>query len=176
MQTFRTVLEQKIRERRQTLAEFVEYAEIFARENKEAGTLSLRHLQRLIAGHGPQGQPLGPLRPATARLLERIFGRSADELLAPSVQPEPLHAADENTLAMLASIEDHLYQIETSLGIIDKFNGRLDEIHHTLETVIGFDTLPKAKTGKTPQAVPAALVLAPPPAAMPPRRGERIAW
>lgn len=83
MQTFRTVLEQKIKERRQTLVEFVEFAEIFAREHKEPGTLSLRHLQRLIAGHGPKGQPLGPLRPATVRLLENIFERSIDELLGP---------------------------------------------------------------------------------------------
>lgn len=87
MHTFRTVLEEKIKERRQTLVEFVEYAEIFAREHKELGTLSLRHLQRLIAGHGPKGQPLGPLRPATIRLLEAIFGRSIDELLTPPVQP-----------------------------------------------------------------------------------------
>ncbi|MGH9196727.1 MAG: hypothetical protein ACRD1T_13410, partial [Acidimicrobiia bacterium] len=83
MQTFRTVLEQKIKERRQTLVEFVEFTETFAREHKEPGTLSLRHLQRLIAGHGPKGQPLGPLRPATVRLLENIFKRNIDELLGP---------------------------------------------------------------------------------------------
>lgn len=87
MHTFRTVLEQKIKERRQTLAEFVEYAEIFAREHKESGTLSLRHLQRLIAGHDSKGQPLRSLRPATVRLLENIFGRSIDELLAPPTLP-----------------------------------------------------------------------------------------
>ncbi|GDY33717.1 hypothetical protein [Gandjariella thermophila] len=85
MRVARTVLEQKIKERRQTLEEFAEYAETFAREHDEPGTLSVRHLQRLIAGHGPKGRPLGPLRPATARLLERIFGLSVDELLAPAV-------------------------------------------------------------------------------------------
>lgn len=79
---FRTTLEQKIRERQQTLEEFAEYVEVFAREHGEPGTLSLRHLQRLVAGRGPSGKPLGPVRPATARLLERIFGLGMDELLA----------------------------------------------------------------------------------------------
>ena len=86
MHTFRTVLEQQIKERRQTLEEFVEYAEVFAREHKESGTLSLRHLQRLIAGQGAKGQPLGTPRPATVRLLENIFDRSIDELLGPPAQ------------------------------------------------------------------------------------------
>lgn len=81
---FRTVLEQRIRERRQTFEEFVEYAEGVAREHKELrlGSLSVRHLQRLASGRGPKGAPLGPLLPATARLLEHIFSVSIDELLA----------------------------------------------------------------------------------------------
>jgi hypothetical protein len=83
MKTFRTVLEQKIWERRQTFEEFAEYAEIFAREHKEPGTLGVRHLQRLAAGQGPRRRALGPVRPATARLLEHILGLSVDELLAP---------------------------------------------------------------------------------------------
>lgn len=86
MRTFRTVLEQKIWERRQTIEEFAEYAEIFAREHREPGSIGVRHLQRLIAGCGSKGRPLGPLRPATARLLESIFGISVDELLAPPTQ------------------------------------------------------------------------------------------
>ncbi|MCA1671122.1 MAG: hypothetical protein LC799_02570 [Actinobacteria bacterium] len=65
----RTVLEQRIRERRQTFEEFASYAEVFARQHGEAGTLSVRHLQRLISGGGTASR----LRPATARLLERIF-------------------------------------------------------------------------------------------------------
>ena len=75
------------RYRRQTFEEFAEYVETFAREHMESGTLSVRHLQRLAAGCGPKGQPLGPLRLATARLLERILGLSIDELLAPPTQP-----------------------------------------------------------------------------------------
>ena len=91
MRTFRTVLEQRIWERRQTLEEFAEFAETYAREHGEPGTLGVRHLQRLVAGHGPKGQPLGPVRPATARLLENIFGMSVDELLMP---PAVVHSVE----------------------------------------------------------------------------------
>jgi tetratricopeptide (TPR) repeat protein len=84
----RTVLEQKIRERRQTLEEFVDYVEAFRRDHNETGTLGLRHLERLVSGHCGDGKPLGPVRPATARLLERIFNVSVGELLAPPRQPD----------------------------------------------------------------------------------------
>ncbi|GAA5101980.1 NUDIX hydrolase [Haloechinothrix salitolerans] len=87
----RTVLEQLIRQRRQTFEEFVEFAARFAREHGEPGTLSLRHLQRLVAGRRPDGAPVGPPRPATARLLERIFGMPISVLLSES-------AADTNVL------------------------------------------------------------------------------
>ena len=80
--TARTVLELRIRERRLTFEEFVQYAETFAREHGECGTLSIRHLQRLVAGRRPDGTAPGPLRPATARLLEKIFCTSIEELLA----------------------------------------------------------------------------------------------
>jgi tetratricopeptide (TPR) repeat protein len=76
--TARTLLEQRIRERCLTFEEFVQHAETFARDNHEPGTLSLRHLQRLVSG-----QQLGALRPATARLLEHIFGEPIAALLAP---------------------------------------------------------------------------------------------
>jgi tetratricopeptide (TPR) repeat protein len=84
----RTVLEQKIRERRQTLEEFVDYVETFRREHNQTGTLGLRHLERLVSGHRGDGKPLGPVRPATARLLERIFNMSVGELLSPPRQPD----------------------------------------------------------------------------------------
>ncbi|SFR27362.1 hypothetical protein SAMN04488564_11114 [Lentzea waywayandensis] len=87
MRTFRTVLEQKIRERRETLQEFIDFAEVFAREHNEPGTIGKRHLQRLIAGRKASGEPLGPtVQPATARLLERIFEVGIDDLLS---QPKP---------------------------------------------------------------------------------------
>ncbi|MGH3806009.1 MAG: hypothetical protein ACRDRU_05095 [Pseudonocardiaceae bacterium] len=66
----RTLLEHRIRQRCMTHEEFAQHAEAFARDNHEPGTLSLRHLQRLVSG-----QALGPPRPATVRLLERIFGK-----------------------------------------------------------------------------------------------------
>lgn len=78
----RTVLEQMIRERRQTLEEFARFAEQFAVEHGEPGTLSARHLQRLASGRRPDGRPISQVRPATARLLERIFDTSINELLA----------------------------------------------------------------------------------------------
>ncbi|MCU1687731.1 MAG: hypothetical protein JWQ81_8470 [Amycolatopsis sp.] len=78
----RTVLELKIWERNQTLDEFVDDAERFARTFGEAGTVSERHLKRLVAGRRPDGSPVGRPRPATARLLERIFGIGVDELLS----------------------------------------------------------------------------------------------
>jgi 8-oxo-dGTP pyrophosphatase MutT (NUDIX family) len=91
------VLEQQIRNRRQTIEEFAEYAERFAREHGERGTLSVRHLQRLAAGRRSDGRPLGAVRPATARLLERIFGQSIDELIAVpqagSIVAQPLTVA-----------------------------------------------------------------------------------
>lgn len=89
MRTFRTVLEQKIWERRQTFEEFVEAAEAFGREHSEPGTIGVRHLQRLASGRGPGGRPIGAVRPATARLLERMLGMSVDELLAPPTAESP---------------------------------------------------------------------------------------
>jgi hypothetical protein len=79
-----TLLEWKIRERGMTLDEFVQYADEFARENGERGTISTRHLQRLIS---PRERPTS-LRPATRRLLEAILGASIVELLGPPLQPD----------------------------------------------------------------------------------------
>lgn len=91
--TFRTLLEQMIWERRQTLQEFIDYAEVFAREHSEPGTIGVRHLQRLIAGRRPNGEPLRPVQPVTARLLERIFDVSIDDLLA---EPRPPEVAERS--------------------------------------------------------------------------------
>jgi len=74
-------MEVKIRERNLTLEEFVDFAESFARDKHEPGTLSVRHLQRLLAPTS-DGRPYEP-RPATRRLLESIFGVPTSELLAP---------------------------------------------------------------------------------------------
>lgn len=80
----RTLLEQLIRtERGETYEEFVAYAEEYARRNRLRGTLSLRHLLRLASGRKTDGSSLAKPRPATVDLLERIFGVSIGELLAP---------------------------------------------------------------------------------------------
>ncbi|MEU8633247.1 hypothetical protein AB0C38_13830 [Amycolatopsis sp. NPDC048633] len=100
----RTVLELKLRERRQTLAEFVEDAERFARTFGEPGTLSVRHLQRLISGRKPDGSPVGRPRPATARLLERMLGLPIDDLLSsPDVVRGPVEAAEEELRQRLSA-------------------------------------------------------------------------
>ncbi|MDX8037645.1 hypothetical protein SK803_46265, partial [Lentzea sp. BCCO 10_0856] len=82
MRTFRTVLEQRIWERRLTLEEFVQEAELYARENREPGTLGLRHLQRLVAGRRSAGEPLGQMKASTARLLESMLDTPVEELLS----------------------------------------------------------------------------------------------
>lgn len=85
----RTLLEHLIRvERGETYEEFAAYAEEYARRHRLAGTLSLRHLLRLAAGRKDDGTPLGEPRPATAHLLERIFGVPIGELLGPPRRDE----------------------------------------------------------------------------------------
>jgi len=92
----RTLLEQRIRERCMTFEEFAQHAEAFARDHDEPGTLSLRHLQRLVSGRA-----LGTLRPATARLLERLFDEPIAALLAP---PETTASEDEDPTAELRQL------------------------------------------------------------------------
>lgn len=141
----RTLLEVKIRERRQTLEEFAASIDAFAREHGEPGTLSVRHLKRLVAGRGINGAPLGPLRPATARLLEHFFGTSVDELLAqpgngirPSETDEELRerirASSRVDAAMLGLLDDQL----TSLRRLDRQLGTLvvhDEVVAKIDQV-----------------------------------------
>ncbi|SFW63178.1 hypothetical protein [Amycolatopsis australiensis] len=99
----RTVLEQKIRERRQTLAEFACAAEEFARSFGEPGTLSERHLKRLAAGRRPDGTPVGNPRPATARLLERMLGLTIDELLVRPDTAGPVESGDHELRQRLSA-------------------------------------------------------------------------
>ncbi|WP_152552333.1 tetratricopeptide repeat protein [Actinokineospora spheciospongiae] len=101
----RTELARRIEGRNLTYEEFAEYAETFARQNGEPGTLSVRHLQRLAAGHRPDGRPLGPVRPATARLLERIFNTDIGSLLG---SPEPPMQTDAPDLPDLLNKTRHV--------------------------------------------------------------------
>jgi hypothetical protein len=122
MRTYRTVLEQKIRERQQTFEEFAQYVETFARENGEPGTLSFRHLQRLAAGRRSDGRPLGRVLPATARLLEHIFGLSIDDLLAPPTVedwPDGQSAEIRRRLHLSSRVDS---------GVLDTLKGQLADI------------------------------------------------
>ena len=114
----RTLLEQRIRQRCMTYEEFVQYAETFARDNREPGTLSLRHLQRLVSG-----QHLGALRPATARLLEHLFGEPIAILLAP---PKTLADDDENSASELRQLLDAARRVDGST--IELLHQQLDAI------------------------------------------------
>jgi hypothetical protein len=114
----RTLLEQRIRQRCMTYEEFVQYAEVFARDNREPGTLSLRHLQRLVSG-----QRLGALRPATARLLEHLFGEPIAILLAP---PKTVADDDENSASELRQLLDAARRVDGST--IELLHQQLDGI------------------------------------------------
>ncbi|WP_235926206.1 helix-turn-helix transcriptional regulator [Actinokineospora pegani] len=93
---YRTVLGLHLRQRRLTVEDFVKRVEQYARENKEEGTLSVRHAQRLVAGMRTAEQ----LRPATARLIEGYRGRSIEELLAPlnDLGPRPTGSGADTQL------------------------------------------------------------------------------
>ena len=77
--------------------------ERLARESDEPGTLSARHAQRLAAGVRADGRPLGPVRPATRRLLESAFGVPIEELLGPPGTVEPADGRDELTARLAAA-------------------------------------------------------------------------
>jgi tetratricopeptide (TPR) repeat protein len=108
-------------ERGETFEEFVFYAEDFARRNSLAGTLSLRHLLRLASGRKADGGPIGAPRPATANLLERIFGLPIDELLAvPRNEPADVAAAE---LRQRLNAARHV-----DLTVIDLLRDQLDSL------------------------------------------------
>ena len=110
----RTVLDAKIRERDMTLDEFATYAETFARDHGETGTLSARHLQRLIA-QAANGRVREP-RPATRRLLERIFGMPVEDLLRPAhaaadADPAPESARLAQDIASSGRVDTEAVQL-----------------------------------------------------------------
>lgn len=155
----RTLLDQLIRERNQTLEEFTESAETFAREHAEPGTLSLRHLQRLITGKRPDGRPLGPPRPATARLLEHMLGEPIDRLLsAPSTDlsrnddgPDELRTRiatarriDHSLIALLHDQLDAIRRLDRELGATiahDEVNAKI----HQVQQLLSYSLMPHAR-------------------------------
>ena len=138
----RTLLEQRIRQLCMTYEEFVQHAVEFARDHREPGTLSLRHLQRLVSG-----RHLGPLRPATARLLERLLGDPIATLLAPpgtvtdpSEDPanelrQLLDAArrvDRSVITLLHQQLDAIRCLDRQLGAIivrDELTTKISQVH-----------------------------------------------
>jgi tetratricopeptide (TPR) repeat protein len=151
----RTLLEAEIRERNMTLEEFAEYAETISRQDSNIGTLSLRHLQRLVAGADPDR-----LRPATKRLLERIFTIPAEDLLAPATAMKDARAVDQyeqgsvelNSLISTAQRIDRSVvqlladQIETirkidrrfgAAGLLGALRQHADHIEQLLEYSVG---------------------------------------
>lgn len=125
----RTLLEARIRQRCMTFDEFAQHAEAFARDNHEPGTLSLRHLQRLVSGQGA-----ATLRPATARLLERLLGEPITDLLAPPKTTttsdgedptaefrqllETARRVDHSTITLLHQQLDAIRRLDRQLGAI----------------------------------------------------------
>ncbi|MBB3053099.1 tetratricopeptide (TPR) repeat protein [Prauserella isguenensis] len=137
----RTVLEQQIRDvRRMTLQEFADYADGFARQHGEPGTLSLRHLERLVSGRGPGGQPLGKVRPATRRLLERIFELPIAELLSPpDADRQETASADElrDRLGSAARVDDEVIRLlHEQLWTIRRLDRQLGVVVAHQETVV----------------------------------------
>jgi tetratricopeptide (TPR) repeat protein len=115
----RTLLEQLIRdERGETYEEFVVYAEGFARRHHLPGTLSLRHLLRLASGRKTDGSPVGKPRPATAKLLERIFDVPTGELLA-----RPRYDRATAELSHRLSAARHV-----DLSVVDLLREQLDSL------------------------------------------------
>ncbi len=90
----RTELERLIRDRRQTLEEFGRQADKYAVRHGLKATLSPRHLQRLASVQRADGRPLGPVRPATRKLLEMLLGRPIEELLGPPHEGHPAESTD----------------------------------------------------------------------------------
>lgn len=137
----RTVLEHQIRDvRTMTLQEFVDYADGFARQYGEPGTLSLRHLERLVSGRGPGGQPLGKVRPATRRLLERIFELPIAELLSPpGTNGQEAESADElrDRLGGAARVDDEVIRLlHEQLWTIRRLDRQLGVVVAHQETVV----------------------------------------
>jgi tetratricopeptide (TPR) repeat protein len=141
----RTLLEQRIAELRMTLEEFAEHADKFARNHHEPGTLSVRHLQRLIAGKRGDGRPLGSVRPATARLLERILGQPITDLLAApdlAIQSDSslelrqaldtAQRVDHSIIALLHEQLDHIRRLDRQLGAVmvrEELHAKMRQVH-----------------------------------------------
>lgn len=155
----RTLLEQLIREERgQTYEEFVTYAEEFARRNRLRGTVSLRHLLRLATGKKQDGSPIGRPRPATAELLERIFGLPIGELLTSPGDRKLDHATlelrqrlnaschvDSALIDLLHAQLDNLRRLDRQMGAIVTY-GEVREKVRQVSQLHTFSLTPNVRT------------------------------
>jgi hypothetical protein len=126
-----------------TFEEFVDHALVFAHDHHESGTLSLRHLQRLVSG-----RPLGALRPATTRLLEKIFDEPIAVLLAPPKTAttgngdnpatelrqllDTARRIDSSTIELLHQQLDAIRRLDRQLGALvvrDELNTKIRQVH-----------------------------------------------
>jgi hypothetical protein len=112
--------------------------EVFARENGEVGTVSIRHVQRLAAGAFPSDR----LRPATARLLERYFESPVEELLA-SPETKDVSARGSDPPARDGQPDCAAPALERVL--IDPFDGApvgadyVENLHGTIRHLVALD-------------------------------------
>jgi len=130
----RTMLEQLLRDRRQTPEEFCEEAERYAANHVGVFPITARHLQRLVAGQRGDGRPLGPVRPATRRLLEGMLGIPIERLLSP---PKPATVVDVETTELRARLAASRNIDEHSVGL---FQQKLD-LTRLMDRRLGAPTL-----------------------------------
>lgn len=140
----RTLLERLIRnERGETFEEFVAYAEEYARRHHLRGTLSLRHLLRLVAGQKEDGSPLGPVRPATAQLLERIFGVDVAELLSPPT----VARGDRGEIELRQRLSASRQVDRQVIGLLRQQLDALRRLDRQMGAIVAYDEV-KAKTAQ----------------------------
>lgn len=140
----RTVLEQLIWQRRLTQEEFVEFATEFARDHGEPGTLSLRHVQRLASGRREDGKPIGRLKPATVRLLERIFGIGIDALLSPPAAEAENESGEQRLRELLRASS----RVDSSvLALLGDQLAAIRRLDRQLGAVVAYDEV-RAKIGQ----------------------------
>ncbi|MBV9143196.1 MAG: hypothetical protein JO115_20155 [Pseudonocardiales bacterium] len=104
----RTRLEQLVRQLRRTRAEFQRDFIRTADQLDERISVSTRHVARWMAGN------LGGLPyPAACRVLEKMFGESAERLFGP---PDPARRIEVATLEVLGSVDDPAVQREVAMA------------------------------------------------------------
>lgn len=153
----RTLLSELLHERGLTAEEFSERANRFAYEHGIDATLSARHVHRLTSGQRADGQPLGPVRAGTRRLLEEMLGVPIDRLLRPATSTssevrswsgEALElrarirsgrSVDQGTVSLLQQKLDLTRVIDRRLGasaLLGELRAQIDQMWTLLRNVL----------------------------------------